>query len=246
MIIPTRDGCDVNVLMPMAVPLGEIYLQIALLPPISRGAHLAGPRLHADRLIALWKVPDDDVIPLPEAFRLLDAQAVQGAILRVTVMGERDNSPRYWVFPDIAELLPELRELAWQTMLAGAWLIEGIKGVRGVRHRTISPDELLRLVPDWDAARLTASGADAFTAVRIRRKPAVAARPTWRGINVAESTLKDAMLEIAQSFAPGEHPAFEKKVLPALRARFPDLPRDEGRRLLRDYAPQLRGQRGRH
>ena len=37
------------------IPLAELELRIALLPPIGRAAHLAGPTLHARRLVQLWR-----------------------------------------------------------------------------------------------------------------------------------------------------------------------------------------------
>ena len=57
-------------------------LRIALLPPISRAAHLSGPSLHAERLVALWQTDD---VPLADAFRLLEIAAIAGAILRLAV-----------------------------------------------------------------------------------------------------------------------------------------------------------------
>ena len=46
------------------LPLAELEFRIALLPAISRGAHLAGPALHAQRLVELWKADDADAVPL--------------------------------------------------------------------------------------------------------------------------------------------------------------------------------------
>lgn len=39
------------------LPLAELELRISLLPPISRGAHLDGPTLQAERLVELWRRP---------------------------------------------------------------------------------------------------------------------------------------------------------------------------------------------
>ena len=44
--------------------LKELEACIALLPPISRAVHLAGPRLYADRLVDLWRVADGEDVPL--------------------------------------------------------------------------------------------------------------------------------------------------------------------------------------
>jgi hypothetical protein len=81
-------------------------------------------------------VAENDHVLLAEAFRLLDADAVAGAVLRGTVELEREGDPRYWTFPTLEELLPALRELAWQRVLAGNLLVEGIEGIRGKRHRS--------------------------------------------------------------------------------------------------------------
>ena len=102
----------------------ELELRIALLPPLSRGLHLAGPRVHAERLVALWR--SDDPVPLGEAFRLLvDVDMVAGAILRTIANSEHGYpDPRHWRFPDLEALLPELRACAWQEILAGRLLVE--------------------------------------------------------------------------------------------------------------------------
>ena len=126
--------------MAEAIPLAELALRILILPPISRGMHFAGPNCgpeqHARRLVKLWQVAENDHVLLAEAFRLLDADAVADAVLRGTVELEREGDPRYWTFPTLEELLPALRELAWQRVLAGNLLVEGIEGIRGKRHRS--------------------------------------------------------------------------------------------------------------
>jgi hypothetical protein len=37
------------------IPLAELELRILMLPPVSRGAHLGGPAIHARRLVQLWR-----------------------------------------------------------------------------------------------------------------------------------------------------------------------------------------------
>jgi hypothetical protein len=37
------------------IPFAELELRIALLPRISRAAHLGGPAIHARRLVQLWR-----------------------------------------------------------------------------------------------------------------------------------------------------------------------------------------------
>jgi hypothetical protein len=172
------------------LPLIEIEFRMTLLPPISRGAHLAGPRLHAERLVELWKAVGE--VPLQEAFRLLDAEAVAGAILRTSVERDYRGDSRHWHFAPLADLLPELRALAWQDVLAGQLVVEAIPGERGKRHRTLLPLELPRLTPDWELSRLTREGRDAYVEVRVRHLPAVAsARPRLK-----RSEIKTALLDI--------------------------------------------------
>jgi hypothetical protein len=140
---------------PMAdlLPLAELQFRIALLPPISRGAHLGGPVLHAQRLTKLWEVAAGDDIPLAEAFRLLDEAAVEGAIWRALATGEYFGA-QYWSFPDIGALLPELRELCWQAMVEGTLLVEALGSKRARRPRVVLPAELQRLTPNWQLSQL--------------------------------------------------------------------------------------------
>ena len=230
-------------------------MRIALLPPISRGAlvseerparALAGPWLHAERLVELWKT--DGVVALAEAFRLLDVEAVAGVILRTAVAGDYDNKGdlRHWHFPPFTDLLPPLREAAWQEALAGKLVLEAIKGVRGKRHRTILPAELPRLIPDWELARFTLGDRDEFTAVRVRRPSAEPVKATWRE-QIPEKALENAMKDIARAYEGKARP-LEKDIVKEMRNRLrrPDLPRDVIRGALKNYAPQLKRGRGEH
>jgi len=65
----------------------------------------------------------------------------------------------------------------------------------------------------------------------------------WRGPH-SKADLEAAMQEIERTYPPDAQPPFEE-IFVALRARLPDLPRDVARKALRDYAPRLRGRRGR-
>jgi hypothetical protein len=148
----------------------ELELRIALLPPISRASPFNGARLHAQRLIEAWKVDDDDDVPLRQGYRLLDAEAVAGAILRVLTMGDKDyasGDPGKWQFPCLEDLLPELHELTWQAILAGMLLAEGVG--EGKSHDIIPLTALPRLRPDMELSRLTFGGRDEFIAARVRR-----------------------------------------------------------------------------
>src|SRR4051812_13840404 len=110
------------------LPLAEIELRLATLPPISRGAHLTGPQLHAERLIKLWKA--DGEVALAEAFRLLDVGTVARVILRtMTARDYEGGDPRHWHFPPFADLLPPLRKAAWREIIAGKLVLEAIKSV---------------------------------------------------------------------------------------------------------------------
>ena len=230
--------------MAKPIPYFELALQIALMPPISAGAHLAGPKLHADRLIELWKVADGDDVPLAEAFRLLDAEAIEGAIFRVTLARERKHDPRYWTFPEIEELLPELNELAWQGMLAGTLLVKAIKGVHGKRYRTVLCAELPRLEPDWQLSRLVLSGRDEFIDVRVQRAPTEPVKKAWRK-PYTDDELKPATEALAKTYEPGKQPAF-KDFWDALKKALPDVTREQAQHALQQFAPQLRGRRGYH
>lgn len=74
--------------MSKLLPWTELGFNILLLPPISRGAHLDGPLLHAQRLVELWQLDSNDDIPLAQAFRLLDVETIAGAILRTLVAAD--------------------------------------------------------------------------------------------------------------------------------------------------------------
>jgi hypothetical protein len=228
--------------MAKPIPPFELSLQIALLPPLSRGEHLAGPRLHAQRLVELWQVAADDDVPLAEAFRLLDMEAVEGAIWRVTVARERKHDPRYWTFPEIEELLPKLRELAWQRMLAGTLLVEANKGLRGKRYRTVLSTELPRLVPDWRLSRLMLSGRDEFIDVHVQRAPMESTKKAWRK-SYADDELKTATEAVAQTCGPGEQPSFGD-FWKALQRTLKGVTRRQAQHALRKFAPRLRGRPG--
>jgi hypothetical protein len=229
------------------LPLAEIDMRIALLPPISRGAHLAGPGLHAERLLELWRVDDGDEVPLAQAWRLLAAEAVEGAIARTIAASEHGypGDARHWIFPPLADLLPELQALAWQAMLDGELLVQAIKGERGTRPRAVLPAELVRLTPDWDLSRLMRAGRDEFIDVQARRPPREPAKATWRTDKPSDAEVADAMRVIAQGYPPGAQPAFEI-IWTALKARLKrqDLPRKVAYNALKQYAPHLRGRRG--
>jgi hypothetical protein len=226
-----------------SLDIAEIELRIALLPPISRGARLAGPQLHAERLVELWKA--DGAVALAEAFRLLDVEMVAGVILRTVVAGDYDSGdPRHWHFPPFAALLPELREAAWQEVLVGRLVIEAIKGVRGKRHRTLLRAELPRLIPDWGLARLALGDRDEYIDVRVRRPPAESVKATWRE-QIPEKALANTMKDIALAYEGKARP-FEKDIVEEMRKRLrrSDLPRDVILDALKNYAPQLKRGRG--
>jgi hypothetical protein len=221
----------------------ELELRIALLPPISRGAR-DGSLLHARRLIELWPVADGDDVPLTEAFRFLDAEAVARAIRRTLYLSDKEypNDRRHWYFPCLGDLLPELRERVWQLTLDGVLTIEAIPGVRGKRHRVVLPAELPRLTPDWELSRLILSGVDEFIDVRARRAPAEPIKKAWRK-KPSRGDIKTAMLDIAKGYPAGAHPS-ESELWGALKARLGSVTQKQARAALNDYAPHLKGRRG--
>jgi hypothetical protein len=228
----------------------EPELCIALLPPISRGAHLDGPILYAQRLVELWKVDNDDVL-LAQAFRLLEVEAVAGAILRTSVAGNGESGDsRHWHFPIFQDLLPELRELSWQAMLDGRLLVEGIKGVRGKRYRAVLPAELPRRRPHWELSRLCLGKRDEFINVRVRRAPAEPAKQTWRD-KPSKTELEAFVKDIALGFPeardhPETRPTFEYLQAQA-NARFGmEVPRDDLRAAVDEAAPYLKRSPGQH
>jgi hypothetical protein len=223
-----------------AIPLAELAFRILILPPIPRGAHLVGPDWHARRLVELWQVTESDVL-LADAFRLLDVNAVAGAILRGTVELKHEGDPRYWTFPTLEKLLPELRELAWQRMLAGSLLVEGIS-IRGKRHRSVLPTELPRLTPDWELSRLTQGGRDEFIEVRIQRAPdEPPAKKTWRE-KPSNAQVESALADIAKGYPAGAQPAADE-VLDKIRKRLgPEVTRSQVRAALKKSV--LHGRRG--
>jgi hypothetical protein len=266
---------------PMAdlLALVEIELRIALLPPISRGTHIGrrgdpqhpgGPRLHAQRLVELWKVENDDDVPLAQAYRLLDVETVAAVVLRTAVMEDYHGDPRHWRFPPLADMLADLQACAWQAALDGALAIDGLKGVRGTRRQRVLPAELPRLAPDWRLSRLvrdddrraerdacddcdgqSAKGGggeivDVFIDVRVRRAPAEPVKTTWRP-PTTQADLKNAAEAIAQECAPGTKLS-EQDFWNRLKARTgrSDLPRRAARAALDDYAPQLKIPSGHH
>jgi hypothetical protein len=223
--------------MAESLPLAEIEARLMLLAPISRGAHLRGPSLHAERLAKLWQADDD--VTLAEAFRLLAVEAVEGVLLRVVVSG--DWAPpcsadrRHWNFPGLTELLPALREQAWQEMLAGRLVVEGIPGERGKRHRVLSPSELPRLTPDWQFSRLTRDDRDAYVEVRVQRLPPVApAKPRLKRAEIEAALLEIVKAEPNLSGEALENALCEKGTT---RAR--------ARNAIRRWAPQTVKPRGR-
>ena len=231
----------------------ELEFRIALLPPISRGAHLDGPVLHAERLIELWKITDDERVPLGQSFRLLQVkQQVAGVILRTLTVGDYPSDPRRWILPPLNDLLPELRALSWRAMQNGELLVEGIKGVRGRAHRSIQPAELVRLTPDWTVDRLCDGTQDEFIDVRVGRPPAVPVKPTWRPEKPSRADLENWLRDLAEKEypdaeqRPDRRPIFEALQKKANKDFKTEVPRDDLRAAIDNAAPQLKRSPGQH
>jgi hypothetical protein len=75
----------------------------------------------------------------------------------------------------------------------------------------------------------------------VGQSPSAAAiKASWRDrVQPSEADLKRAMQDIAQPYEGKPPPVFDD-VWTALKARWPDFPRDEARRALASYAPQLK------
>jgi hypothetical protein len=237
------------------ISLAELESRIAMLPPISRGAHLGGPPLQAERLVELWKVDDEDDVPLAEAFRLLDAKAVADVIWRTAVFvceTTITDDHRYWAFPTLEQSMPELQETAWWAALDGTLQIDAVKAPKGKRRITIAPAELRRLHPDWPCSglvfRLPHGDRDAFVDARVRRAPAAWVAPVkkpWSAKKPSEAPLRNAMLAIAKIYPTGAKPALAE-IWGRLKGELGDgVTREQARGALKDYAPQLCGERGR-
>jgi hypothetical protein len=242
------------------ITLAELEWRIALLPPISRGIHfsgapggqlLAGPLVHAKRLIALWRVDDEDDVPLAEAFRVLDEMAVAGAILRTaTYVCETTitDDHRHWAFPNLEQLMPELQATAWEAALDGTLQIEAVKGKQRV---VVAPADLRRLHPEWPSAclvlRLAHGGDDEFVDARVRRAPiaSVETDPKAKGARPTEAALREAAFAIAEAQPKGAT-ITETTFLKALKDRLgAGVTREQARGALDQYAPHLKVPRGR-
>jgi hypothetical protein len=220
----------------------EIELRIALLPPISRGAHLAGPRLHAERRVELWKA--DGEVALAEVFRLLDVETVAGVILRTVTANEYEGDPRHWHFPPFIDLLPPLRAAAWQALLDGRLVLMGVKGITGRRHQPLAPALLPRLTPDWELSRLMRAGQDAWFEVRVRPIPAIDIPRPWQP-KPAPEAIEFAAKEIAEAHPPPDGQLSFANFWAALKAKAGvGVSKRQALAALNTYAPHLRGQPG--
>ena len=225
------------------LPLVEIEFQVAILPPISRGAHLSGPQLHAERLIKVWRAEGE--VALAQAFRLLDVETVTGVILRAVVGGDYDEGdPRHWHFPPFTDLLPPLREAAWQEILAGKLVLEAIKGVTGRQHRPLAPALLPRLTPDWELSRLTCDRRDEYIEVRVRPMPATAIPRPWQPKPSPEK-IKTVAEEIATAHPPPAQLSFADFWAALKAGAGVGVTKRQALAALDKYAPHLRGKPGR-
>lgn len=217
----------------------EIELRIALLPPISRGAHLAGPHLHAERLVALWKA--DAPVTLGEAFRLLGVEAVAEVILQASVECD-GGDPRHWQFPPFAVLLALLRAQVWEEMLAGKITLEAIKGFRGRRHQPLAPTLLPRLAPDWELGRLTRAVQDEYIDVRARPALVSAIPRPWQQ-KPSNAEVGNVVADVAKAFSSANPPSFDE-FWALVKDRLPGTTLHQMRKALREQAPHLRRARG--
>jgi hypothetical protein len=208
----------------------DLELKIASLPLISRGAHLKGPILHAQRLKELWKAAGEVV--LGEVFRLLPDPIVADVLLRATASDDYAvrSDPRHWTFPSLEEVVRLLRAQAWQELLAGRFVITAI--VQGKRKRRgVKPVELAHLEPDWTLGRLQSGGVDRFVDVRVRPKPEPKLEPEFKSPTVPD--WKDAVEKLPPNLTEaGRHKALEGLLGGPLR-------RDDARGAVKQYRPGL-------
>jgi hypothetical protein len=191
----------------------------------------------------------DDDVPLEQAFRLLDVEAVARAIFRTALMSDHDypNDPAHWPLPPLSDLLLELNEAAWQAVLDGELQIEAIRYERGKAGGTpcvVPSIELARLSPDWNLSRLCRGDLDEFVEARVRRAATNPVKRNWRKLP-SDPDVENAMFEIAKAYGPDAHPAFND-VWDALKTSLgPEVTRDQVRKVLGKKAfSHLRGQRG--
>jgi hypothetical protein len=175
-------------------------------------------------------------VPLREAFRLLvDAVEVAGAILRTIAASEHGYpDPRHWRFPDLEVLLPELRAIVWDKILAGHLVVEA-------NGRALTPATLSTLTPDWPTSRLLRRTRP-FVKVTVRLLPTAPVRRTSR--KAAPAAIEAAARRIAERHKSGELLVFHD-FWQQLKAELPGftITQQIARRAL-NYVPQLRGKRG--
>jgi len=223
---------------PGQVDLEFLTLLLPRLPRVSRAAHLHGATLHAESLVALWRLDGEvDTVPLALAFRLLDVKTVEGAFSRAGASDGFPGGADTCGVPNAWTLLIELRVCCWQAICNGVLQVEAIKGLRGTKHRTRLPAELQRLAPDWSLSRLLRNGRDEFVDVRVRRAPP---KP-------AQDAIRAAVEKIARPYRlPGaRHPSlaeFQEQLSAELGV---DVSRGMAQVALQTYAPDLRLGRGR-
>jgi hypothetical protein len=183
---------------------------------------------------------------LAEAFRLLDVETVAGVILRTVVAGDYSGGDsRHWHFPPFAELLPSLREAAWQEVLAGRLVLEAIKGITGRRHQPLVPALLPRLTPDWELSRLTRDDRDdrdEYIDVQVRPMPATDIPRPWQK-KPSRDELKDAVEDAAEAYSSGDPPLFDE-FWAAVKIRAPGTTQIQMRKALKKQVPRLHRKRG--
>ena len=108
--------------------------------------------------------------------------------------------------------------------------------------RPVPLAELPRLSLDWKLSRLRRGDRDEWLDARVHR--ASAESPKRKPIKPKKNDLKVAMEEVAATYPPGAHPP-EEEIWDRLKVLLPGLPRAKARFALENYAPHLRGKRGR-
>jgi hypothetical protein len=227
--------------------------KIAFLEPISRGVHLAGPRLHAERLVKIWHT--EEAVRLEQAFRLLDVSLVESVIWRTMNEISEFGDECHWQFPEFEQLLPPLCDQVWQETLNGRLTIEGTTA-DGKRHGLL-PAKLQFLKPDWPTSRLHSEGHLKYVEVTVKR-PAVSVSPSPRKV-VSDAELGRCIQQIVTDWAnptedikrvvkdwKADKQPEESELLELVRTRLDArISRKRLRLVMKNHAPQWVRERGR-
>jgi hypothetical protein len=243
---------------PVAPRLGlaEIVLRLETTPRISCGVMAGDAARHYGEWLREILGDPDVTVALGEAYRLLDAEALAGTVLRW--FAGRDNSiAGTWDCPNFEAVLPELRTLAWHEALANRLRVTGLSGPLRKRRQTYAPEQLAALQPDFGCDQLRFEGRVAIVAVQIEPAspaetaampvPAQPPQTTSAPKPVSAAALTACVEAIAKEWTRSQPPALEGELLPLVRARLGagvSVTRKRVRDAVKDHVPQWIRKRG--